>query len=325
VAHLKPVELSGITISRATLHNEDEIKRLGVKINDTVIVSRAGDVIPDIVKVLTELRIGKEKDFKMPDQCPACGGKVEKAEGEVLVRCVNKNCFAQKKEYFYHFVSKTAFDIDGLGPKIIDKLIDAGLISDPADLFDLEIGDLLSLDRFAEKSAQNIIEAINNKKEIFLSRFIYALGIRNVGEETALDLAKHFGELDKLKKAELLELEKIQDVGPIVARSIYQWFRDKRNLEYIEKLKKAGIKINWNKSDLFQRLAGKSFVITGGLESMTRDEAKDKIRQLGGEISESISKKTDFLIAGSEPGSKYQKAKQLGIKILTEKEFLEML
>jgi len=326
VAHLKPVELSGITISRATLHNEDEIKRLGVKINDTVIVSRAGDVIPDIVKVLTELRTGKEKDFKMPDQCPACGGRVEKAEGEVLVRCVNKNCFAQKKEYFYHFISKTAFDIDGLGPKIIDKLIDAGLISDPADLFDLEIGDLLSLERFAEKSAQNIIEAINNKKEISLSRFIYALGIRNVGEETALDLAKHFGELDKLKKAELLELEKIQDVGPIVARSIYQWFRDKRNLEYIKKFERAGVRImNYELGIKNNKLKGKSFVLTGGLETITREVAKEKIRQLGGEISESVSKKTDFLIAGSDPGSKYQKAKQLGIKILTEKEFLEML
>ena len=326
VAHLKPVELSGITISRATLHNEDEIKRLGVKINDTVIVSRAGDVIPDIVKVLTELRTGKEKDFKMPDQCPACGGKVEKAEGEVLVRCVNKNCFAQKKEYFYHFVSKTAFDIDGLGPKIIDKLIDAGLISDPADLFDLEIGDLLSLERFAEKSAQNIIEAVNDKKEISLSRFIYALGIRNVGEETALDLAKHFGELDKLKKAELLELEKIQDVGPVVAGSIYKWFREKKNIEYIKKLERAGVRImNYELGIKNNKLKGKIFVLTGGLETITREAAKEKIRQLGGEISESVSKKTDFLIAGSDPGSKYQKAKQLNIKILTEKEFLAMI
>ncbi|MDP2910352.1 MAG: NAD-dependent DNA ligase LigA, partial [bacterium] len=245
VALLKPVELAGITISRATLHNEDEIKRLGVKIGDTVIVSRAGDVIPDIVKVLVDLRTGKEKDFKMPDHCPACGGRVEKPKGEVLVRCVNKNCFAQKKEYFYHFVSKTAFNIDGLGPKIIDKLIEVGLISDPADLFDLEIGDLLSLERFAEKSAENLIKAINNRKEITLPRFIYALGIRNVGEETALNLAKHFKELDKLEKAEPEGLEEIQDVGPVVARSIYQWFREKRNIEYIGKLKNAGIKINW--------------------------------------------------------------------------------
>jgi DNA ligase (NAD+) len=326
VALLKPVELAGITISRATLHNEDEIKRLGVKIGDTVIVSRAGDVIPDIVKVLVDLRTGKEKDFKMPDQCPACGGRVEKLKGEVLVRCVNKNCFAQKKEYFYHFVSKTAFDIDGLGPKIIDKLIEVGLISDPADLFDLEIGDLLPLERFAEKSAENLIKAINNKKEITLPRFIYALGIRNVGEETALGLAKQFKELDKLEKAEPEELEKIQDVGPVVAGSIYQWFRDKKNIDFIKKFEKAGIRImNYELGIKNNRLAGKSFVLTGGLETITREAAKEKIRQLDGEISESISQKTDFLIAGSDPGSKYQKAKQLGIKIIDEKQFLAMM
>jgi len=325
VAHLKPVELAGITISRATLHNEDEIKRLGVKINDTVIVSRAGDVIPDIVKVLVDLRTGKEENFKMPDQCPACGGRVEKLKGEALVRCVNKNCFAQKKEYFYHFVSKAAFDIDGLGPKIIDKLIEVGLISDPADLFDLEIGDLLPLERFAEKSAENLIKAINNRKEITLARFIYALGIRNVGEETALDLAKRFKELGKLEKAGLEELEKIQDIGPVVASSIYNWFHDKKNIDFIKKLRKVIRIINWDKLSLSRKLAGKSFVLTGGLETITREEAKQKIRDLGGDVSESISKKTDFLIAGSKPGSKYQKAKQLNIKILTEKEFLKMI
>ena len=330
VAHLKPVELAGVTISRATLHNEDEIKRLGVKIGDTVIVSRAGDVIPDIVKVLTDLRTGKERDFKMPDKCPACGDRIEKPKGEILSRCLNKNCFAQKKEYFYHFISKLAFDISGLGPKIIDRLIDVGLISGPADLFDLKIGDLLPLERFAEKSAENLIKAINNKKEITLPKFIYALGIRNVGEKTALDLAKHFGGLDKLEKAELEELEKIKDIGPIVAGSIYQWFHDKKNTDFLRRLEKAGVKI-FNFSAFRQaapisnkKLAGKKFVITGGLKSMSRDEAKEKIRDLGGDVFESVSKKTDFILVGSEPGSKYQKAKQLGVKILNEESFLKL-
>jgi DNA ligase (NAD+) len=327
VAHLKPVALGGVTISRATLHNEDEIKRLGVKIGDTVIVSRAGDVIPDIIKVLPDLRTGKEKEFKMPNQCPVCGGKVKRLKGEALTRCLNKNCFAQRKEYFYHFVSKSAFDIEGLGPKIIDQLMDNNLVSDPADLFELKEGDLLPLERFAQKSAENLIEAIGAKKEISLARFVYALGIRNVGEETALDLAKHFSSLGRIKEAKFPELEKIQDVGPIVAQSIYQWFREKRNIEFLEKLKKANIRISLpvKVSSAKQKLRDKTFVLTGGLERMTRDEAKEKIRELGGDISESVSKETDFVIVGSEPGSKFQKAKKLGIKILNEKQFLALI
>jgi len=326
VAHLKPVRLSGIVISRATLHNEDEIKRLGVKIGDTVIVSRAGDVIPDIIKVLPDLRTGKEKEFKMPEQCPVCGGKVKRVKGEALTRCLNSNCFAQRKEHFYHFASKAAFNIDSLGPKIIEQLMENNLVSDPADLFEIKQGDLLSLERFAEKSAGNLIKAIDGKKEITLARFIYALGIRNVGEETALDLANNFSTLDKIKGSKLLGLESIQDIGPIVARSIYHWFNDKKNIEFLNKLKKAGVKISNFQSPISnKKFRNKTFVLTGGLEAITRDEAKQKIRELGGNISESVSKETNFVVVGSEPGSKYQKAKKLGIKILNEKQFLAIL
>ncbi|MDI6602668.1 MAG: NAD-dependent DNA ligase LigA [Patescibacteria group bacterium] len=324
VAHLKPVEVGGVIISRATLHNEDEIKRLGVKIGDTVVVGRAGDVIPDVVRVLPELRTGKEREFRFPKKCPACQKELIKPEGEVVWRCPNPKCFARQREYFYHFVS--AFDIIGLGPKIIDRLIDEGLVSDPADLFKLEEGDILPLERFAEKSAKNLIEAIQSKKKILLSRFIYALGIRNVGEQTAQDLTEYFGSMEKLKNASLEELQKIRDIGPVVAKSIFDWFREKRNLEFLEKLKKVGVEIVIEKKARYQPLKGKTFVLTGSLETMTREEAKEKIQLLGGKISESVSKKTDYLVVGKEPGStKLEKAKELGIKTISKKEFLNLL
>ena len=325
VAVLKPVEVAGVTISRATLHNEDEIKRLGAKIGDTVVVGRAGDVIPDIVRVLPELRTGKEKEIKFPKNCPVCGKKLVKPKGEALWRCPNPECSARQREYIYHFISRNAFDIVGLGPKVVDKLLDEGLISDPADLFKLEEGDLIPLERFAEKSAQNLISAIRSKNEIDLPRFIYALGIRNVGEQTARDLAKHFGSLDNLMRAPLEELQKVKDIGPIVAQSIYNFFRDKRNLEFIKKLKKTGVKIITKKKPTHQPLKGKTFVFTGALDSMTREEAKNKVRELGGEVTESVSKRVDFVVAGKEPGFKYQKAKKLNLKIITEKEFLKMI
>ena len=325
VAYLKPVQVGGVTISRATLHNEDEIKRLGVKIGDTVIVGRAGDVIPDIIKVLPELRTGKEKEFKMPKNCPVCGRELVKPEGEVVWRCPNPKCFARQKEYFYHFISRGAFDIAGLGPKIVDRLIDEGLVQDPSDLFELEEGDILPLERFAEKSAKNLISAIQSRKRITFPRFLFALGIRNVGEETAQDLAEYFGSLEKLKMAKIEELRKIMDVGPVVAISIYDWFHDKRNLEFLGKLKKAGIEIIIEKKTRHQPLKGKTFVLTGGLEIINREEAKEKIRLLGGEISESVSKKTNFVIVGKEPGSKYEEAKKLGVKIIGEEEFLNMI
>lgn len=331
VAYLKPVRVGGIIISRATLHNEDEIKRLGLKIGDTVIVGRAGDVIPDILKVLPELRTGKEKDFKMPTRCPVCGSKVSKKEEGVVSRCINPNCFAQQREYFYHFVSKGDFDIQGLGPKIIDQFIEEGLVIDPADLFGLREGDLLPLERFAEKSAHKLINAIRTRKQVSLNRFIYSLGVRNVGEETAYNLANYFGSLKNLKNARFEDLQKVKDIGPIVAKSIYEWFRKKRNIIFLEKLMKAGIKIESQpsrrvgRSTVDRRLKGLTFVLTGVLEKMTREKAKEKVRDLGGDVSESVSKNTDFLVVGKEPGSKLEKAKKLGIKTLAEEEFLKMI
>lgn len=329
IAILKPVEVGGVTISRATLHNEDEIERLGVKIGDTVIVGRAGDVIPDIVKVLPGLRTGKERKFKMPQKCPVCGGKIKKPEAKVASRCINPDCFARQRRYFYYFVSKAAFDIAGLGPKIIDQLLNEGLIQNPADLFSLKEDDLILLERFAEKSAENLVKAIQAKKEISLSRFIFALGIRNVGEKTAQDLAESFEDIENLKRASVEDLESIMDIGPAVAESINLWFRDKRNFWFLEKLKKAGVKIispAFAKAKIRkQKLRGKVFVLTGALKSITRDEAKEKIRVLGGKVSGSVSKNTDYLIVGEGPGSKLKAAEELGVKRLSEKEFLKIL
>jgi DNA ligase (NAD+) len=327
VAILAPVDVGGVTISRATLHNLDEIKRLGLKIGDTVIAGRAGDVIPDILKVLPELRTGKENDFKMPKTCPSCGRPLVNSVSEIIWRCENQDCPAKKREQFYHFVSRSAFDIVGLGPKIIDRLADENLISDSADLFNLKEGDILPLERFAEKSAKNLILAIQSKKKINLPRFIYALGIRNIGQETARDLAEHFGSLEKLAAAPLEDLRKTNGVGPIVANSIYKFFGEKRNREFVEKLKKSGIEIIDNLKSEVKNLKLKrlTFVLTGSLESINREEAKEKIYNLGGQVSDSVSKKTDFVVAGKEAGSKYDKARKLGVKIIDEKEFLEMI
>ncbi len=326
VAILKPVQISGITITRATLHNEDEIKRLGLKIGDTVIVGRAGDVIPDIIKVLPELRNGSEKSFVMPKACPSCKTKLEKSQKDALWRCPNSKCFARKRRSFYHFVSRSAFNIEGLGPKIIDRLLDEGLVQDPSDLFDLKEGDIKNLERFGEKSAENLIESISEKKEITLPRFIYALGVRNVGEETAVDLANHFSSLTKLQHTTLEQLQSILNIGPVVAQSIYEWFNEKENIKFLEKLLKTGVKIKSDKrKEVSNKLAGKTFVFTGTLSSIERNLAKEKVRKLGGQTTESVSGKFDFLVVGSEPGSKLQKAQKLGIKIIKEKEFLELI
>ena len=326
VAYLRPVKIGGATISRATLHNEDEIKRLGIKIGDTVIVGRAGDVIPDIIKVLPELRTGKEREFRMPKYCPSCGSEIKKVEGEAIYYCPNPNCFARRKRALRHFASKGAFDIEGLGQKIVDDLIENGLVVDAADFFKLKEGDIVSLDRFAEKSAKNLVESIQSKKRITLPKFIYALGIKQVGEETARDLAEEFGSLEKLKKASFEELEKIKDIGPIVAKSVYEWFRQKRNMALLEKLKKVGIKIeNLKLKNKGLKLKGKNFVFTGSLNSLTRGEAKDKVRNLGGDVSESVSKKIDYVVVGENPGSKLEKARKLGVRIIEEKKFLEVV
>ncbi|MEK7568472.1 MAG: NAD-dependent DNA ligase LigA [Patescibacteria group bacterium] len=348
VAVLKPVEVGGIKISRATLHNYDQIKKIGLKIGDTVIVSRAGDVIPQITGVLEDLRTGKEKEFKMPSYCPIDGSEIVR-EG-VFYRCSNSMCGARNRQFLRHFVARAAFDIRGLGGKIIDRFLDDGLISDAADIFELKKGDISALPRFGEKSAQNIVGEIQNKKTVSLARFIYGLGILHVGEETAQLLAAQViakiknprlptrnggQEILKIKINEILkifqnyfmeDLQKIRDVGPKVAQSVYDWFHSERNVKFLEKLEKAGIKIQHQTSNLkSQKLINKTFVLTGSMESMSRDKAKEKIRELGGDVSESVSKKTDYVVAGIEPGSKREKAKRLGVKIIDEKELLKMI
>ena len=326
VAVLEPVQVTGITITRATLHNKDEIDRLGLKIGDTVVVARAGDVIPEVVKTLTELRTGKEKTFKMPEYCPSCNSKLVKQDGEVLWRCPNEKCFARQRRNFYHFVSRGAFNIDGLGPKIIDRLLDEGLIQDVSDIFELKEGDVSVLERFAEKSAENLIKSISDKKEVSLPRFIYALGIRNIGEETAIDLAEHFSSINKMKNAKLEDFDSISNIGPVVAKSVFEWFNDKDNIKLLDRLEKVGVKIDVYKSKKETgKLKGKTFVLTGSLESMSRDDARNKIRELGGDVSESVSSKTDFVIVGQDPGSKADKAKELNVKIIDETEFLKLI
>ena len=324
VAYLKPVRIGGTLVTRATLHNEDEIKRLNVKIGDTVIVQRAGDVIPDVVKVIKKLRTGKEKKFQMPKKCPVCGSKVIRPKGEAVHRCTNKKCGAQQKKQLIHFASKKAFDIEGLGPKIVEQLMDEGLVTKATDFFSLKQGDLVPLERFAEKSTANLIESIVRSKKISLAKFIYALGIRHVGEETAISLANHFGSLGKLKKTSLEELSRVKDIGQVVAQSIFKWFNNKNNQRFLDKLIKAGLKIIEIKT-VKRKFLGQTFILTGQLDKFTREQAKAKIRELGGDISSSVSKETDFVMVGKEPGLKYNKAKKLGIKIIKEKEFLRML
>jgi len=337
VAILEPVKVAGSTVSRATLHNEDEIDRLGIKIGDTVIIQKAGDVIPDIVETLFKMRDGRERNFKMPDRCPVCNSPVKRKQGEADHYCTNLNCFSVHKEKLYHFVSRRAFDIDGLGPKIIDQLLDEGLIKDAADIFSLTKGDVEPLERFAEKSADNLIQAIRARKEIELSRFIYALGIRHVGEETAILLARykiqdirHKNDFIKyFQSLSVEELSQVEGIGEVVARSIVDWFSNEKNVRFIEKLFRNGVEIKVSSVRVSSirdgKLKDKTFVLTGALASMSRDEAKDKIRHLGGNIFSNISKNTDFVVAGEKPGSKYDEAKKLGIKIIDEKEFLRII
>ena len=330
VAHLKAVLVAGSTVSRATLHNEDEIRRLDVRVGDTVILQKAGDVIPDIVKVLTEFRTGKEKAYVFPKKVPECGGdgSIERIPGQAAHRCVFKNSFAVQRRRLYHFASKHAFDIDGLGPKIVDKLLDNQLISSASDIFSLKAGDLATLEGFKEKSVTNLLEAIDKARDVSLARFVISLSIPQVGEETANDLADHFKTLDNLSNASIEEMQAIDGVGDVVAESIYSWFRDEINKDAVQKLLKqvrikseGGAKAKTNK----QVLSGKTFVLTGTLPTLERDEAKGKIRALGGNVSSSVSAKTDYVVAGESAGSKYDKAVELGVTILDEDEFLKLL
>jgi len=335
VAILKPVSIGGVTISRATLHNEDEIKRLGLKIGDTVIVGRAGDVIPDIIKTLKELRTGREKTFNFPKEF--CGQKVVRIAGEAAHKILHPGkCEPVNRRRLYHFVSKAAFNMEGVGPKIIDAFLDNNLISDAADLFDLKDGDLLPLERFAEKSAENIITSIQKSKIIGLYKFVFALGIKHVGEETAIDIGRKFIEHKVISrpqdliavagKLQLKDWQKIPNIGPKVAESIFEYFNDKNVIIFLQKLDRAGVKIVSPKIDKkFLKLKDKVFVLTGSLQALTREQAKGKIRELGGDISSSVSSSVDYVVAGSEPGEKYEKAKKLGVKIINEKEFLNLV
>lgn len=324
VAILKPVNINGATITRATLHNEKEIERLGLKIGDTVVVGRAGDVIPEVSKVFPELRTGKEKAFKMINSCPSCGSDLVKKEEGVVWRCPNAKCFKRKIGWFKHFVSRSAFNMEGIGPKVLEKFIEEGLVSIPSDLFDLKEGDILPLERFAEKSVQNIIESIQKRKEVSFSRFIYSLGIRNVGQKTSKDLAKKFKSIEDIKDATKEELESLSDIGPIVSESIIDWFSDKDNQLFLRELERKGV-VYFLEKQKSSILSGKKFVITGTMKNLSRELAKEKIISLGGEVSSAVSKNIDYLVSGENPGSKYQKAKDIGLIIINEEEFLEMI
>ena len=322
VAILEPVPVAGSTVSRATLHNQDEIKRLDVRVGDTVVIQKAGDIIPDIVQVLPKLRNGSEKPFVFPKHCPVCKSTVSQKLGEVAWYCSNKKCYAQNVEGLIHFVSKKAFDIEGLGDKIVKQLIDVGLVTGPADIFRLQMGDLETLERFAHKKAENLLVAIEKSKKISLARFIYALGIRHVGQETAIVLAKYFKTLAKFEKTTTEELEKLNDVGPEVSSSIINWLADKANQKIIYELLNVGIKMEAS-AEGKGGLDGLSFVFTGSLK-IDRDSAQDMVRNSGGKIMSAVSKKLDYLVLGSDPGSKLKQAELLGIKIIDEKEFLNL-
>lgn len=326
VAVMDPTVIAGSTVSRATLHNAEEIERKDIRIGDTVVVRKAGDVIPEIVEPIKQMRDGDEKVFTMPSTCPVCGGPVKKKVGEVDHYCAEKNCSVREQRQLEFFASKGAFNIDGLGPKIIEKLIEEGLIKDAADIFALKEGDLKPLERFAEQSAKNIIDAIERSRQIPLERFIYALGIRHIGSQTAIDIARQFGNLDNIISAEKGRFDSMYGVGEKLAESVYGWFQEKNNLELIKRLKTNGVKIlPYHSPVKSQKLYGKSFVVTGILESMTRDDAHKKIVENGGVISSSVTSKTDYLVVGESPGSKLEKAKKFGTKVLNEKEFLELI
>ncbi|MEK7073451.1 MAG: NAD-dependent DNA ligase LigA [Patescibacteria group bacterium] len=323
LAVMDPVFVAGTTVRHATLHNADEIERLGLKIGDTVILEKAGDIIPKIVQVLPKLRTGEEKPVKIPKTCPACGEPLERRTGEVAIRCVNAKCPGKKTERLIHFVS--GFEIDGLGPKILEQLQQEGLVSEAGDIFTLTKDELVGLERFADKSAENLVVAIAAAKHITLPRFIGSLGIPHVGEETANDLAARFQTLDAIRGARFEELSAVSNIGEIVAKSIHEWFTETHNAAMVDRLLDVGIVIEEAKRAKAQPLAGKSFVFTGEMEGMSREEAKEKVRYLGGDASESVTKKTSFVVIGEKPGSKLGKARKLGVPVIGEKEFRNML
>jgi DNA ligase (NAD+) len=331
VARLKPVFVGGATVTNATLHNADEIERKDVRIGDTVVVRRAGDVIPEVVSVVLEKRTVDTRLFTMPDDCPICGAKAVRLPGEAVSRCTGGLfCPAQRKQAILHFASRRAMDIDGLGDKLVEQMVEQAIVRTPADLYRLGLTALINLERLADKSANNILQAIEKSKRTTLARFIYALGIRNVGEATAKDLARHLGSLDRLIEADSEGLQQIADIGPIVAQSIVSFFAESHNREVIEQLRASGV--HWDEhegkpllSNEAAPLSGKTFVLTGTLATLSREDVKEKIEARGGKVSGSVSRKTDYVVVGADPGSKYDKAISLGILILDEAGLLALL
>ena len=322
VAVMRPVRVAGTTVTHASLHNADEISRLGVKIGDTVVVEKAGDVIPKIVQVVKEARDGREKPFRMPTKCPVCGSAVTRREGEVATYCTNRECFAQSRERIIHFVA--ALGMDGVGDRIIERFLEEGLIRDAGDLFALTADDIAGLERFGEVSAKNIIEVIKAKRRVPLDRFLVALGIRHVGVETARDLAAHFRTVAALRRAELEDLQTVANVGPVMAQSVVEWFSDRGHAAWLDKLLKA-IRVEAGEAAASGPLTGQTFVLTGTLAGLTREAAQERIRALGGTVTDTVSKKTSYVVVGEAPGSKAEKARKLGVRTLNEREFRDIL
>jgi DNA ligase (NAD+) len=326
VAIMSPVSVSGVTVSRATLHNEDEVQRKDIRVGDTVIIQRAGDVIPEVVSVVEDKRPSSSQPFSMPDHCPVCGSEAVRLEGEAVRRCPNASCPAQIKEHLIHFGSKSALDIDGLGRKLVDLLVDRGLVKSPADLYDLTKDQLAALPRMAEKSAQNLIDAFQKSRATDLERFIYALGIRHVGQRLARVLAENYSTVDSLMEADRDTLVTIDEIGPEVAQSVVTFMSNERNRDLIRRLiQDVGFTLRAPEPSQAGGLSGKTFVLTGTIDSMTRAEAKSRIQASGGRVSSSVSANTDYVVVGEAPGSKADKAAALGVTVLNEEEFIKLL
>ncbi len=326
VARLKPVFVGGVTVTNATLHNEDEVHRKDVRVGDTVMVRRAGDVIPEVVRVLLEKRPAHTREFETPKKCPVCHSRVERLEGEAVARCTaGLYCPAQRKQALLHFASRRAMDIEGLGEKLVEQLVENGTVKTPADIYELDAETLAGLERMGEKSATNVVDAIQRTRNTTLARFIFALGIRNVGESTARDLARAFGDIHALMDADEDRLQQVPDVGPVVARSIAGFFEEPHNREVVSKLLDAGIRWADVPAPAAGRLAGKTFVLTGTLPTLTREQAAARIETAGAKIAGSVSKKTSYVVAGADPGSKYDRARELGIPVLDEDGLLHLL